>query len=175
VQVEGLRVMFEGLNPERILGATLSTGLGRFALERAVSYVKDREVWGVPIGQHQIVAHPQAKARIELELAGLMMRKAAALYDAGSPLASEAANMAKCIAAEAGIRCIDTAVQVRHKSQKQGRPLACHGWHSTSGARPAWPIGPSFRRYPRCRVTGVMRRSAVTLTAARLRHDLELS
>lgn len=112
VQDKGLRVVFEGLNPERILGATLSTGLGRFALERAVSYVKDREVWGVPIGRHQAVAHPLAKAKIELELAGLMMRKAAALYDAGSPLAGEAANMAKYAAAEAGIHCIDTAVQV---------------------------------------------------------------
>jgi alkylation response protein AidB-like acyl-CoA dehydrogenase len=111
-QDNGLRVVFEGLNPERILGATLSTGLGRFALDRAVSYVKDREVWGVPIGHHQAVAHPLAKAKIELELAGLMMRKAAALYDAGSPLAGEAANMAKYAAGEAGTLCVDSAIQV---------------------------------------------------------------
>jgi alkylation response protein AidB-like acyl-CoA dehydrogenase len=111
-QDKGLRVVFEGLNPERILGATLSTGLGRYALNKAVAYVKEREVWGVPIGSHQAVAHPLAKAKIELELAGLMMRKAAALYDAGSPLAGEAANMAKYAAAEAGIHCVDSAIQV---------------------------------------------------------------
>jgi alkylation response protein AidB-like acyl-CoA dehydrogenase len=111
-QDRGLRVVFEGLNPERILGATLSTGLGRFALDRAVSYVKEREVWGVPIGRHQAVAHPLAKAKIELEMAGLMMRKAAALYDAGSPLAGEAANMAKYAAGEAGVHCVDAAIQV---------------------------------------------------------------
>jgi alkylation response protein AidB-like acyl-CoA dehydrogenase len=111
-QDHGLRVVFEGLNPERILGATLSTGIGRFALERAVSYVKDRQVWSVPIGAHQAVAHPLAKAKIELELAGLMIRKATALYDAASPLAGEAANMAKYTAGEAGILCVDSAVQV---------------------------------------------------------------
>jgi alkylation response protein AidB-like acyl-CoA dehydrogenase len=109
---QGLRVMFEGLNPERIMIATLSTGIGRFALERGASYAKDREVWGVPIGQHQGVAHPLAKAKIELELAGLMVRKAAALYDAGSSQAGEAANMAKYAAAEAGVSCVDTAIQV---------------------------------------------------------------
>ena len=112
VRDQGLRVMFEGLNPERVMIATLSTGLGRFALDRAVSYVKQREVWGVPIAQHQGVAHPLAKAKIALDLAGLMMHKAAALYDAGSPLAAEAANMAKYAAAEAGVQCIDTAIQV---------------------------------------------------------------
>jgi alkylation response protein AidB-like acyl-CoA dehydrogenase len=111
-QDKGLRIVFEGLNPERILGATLSTGLARYALNKAVSYVKDRQVWGVPIATHQAVAHPLAKAKIELDLAGLMMRKAAALYDAGSPEAGEAANMAKYAAGEAGIHCVDAAIQV---------------------------------------------------------------
>jgi alkylation response protein AidB-like acyl-CoA dehydrogenase len=109
---QGLRVMFEGLNPERIMIATLSTGIGRFALERGAAYAREREVWGVPIGKHQGVAHPLAKAKIELELAGLMVRKAAALYDAGSSQAGEAANMAKYAAAEAGVSCVDTAIQV---------------------------------------------------------------
>lgn len=109
---QGLRVMFEGLNPERIMIATLSTGIGRFALDRGASYAREREVWGVPIGKHQGVAHPLAKAKIELELAGLMVRKAAALYDAGSSRAGEAANMAKYAAADAGVNCADTAIQV---------------------------------------------------------------
>jgi alkylation response protein AidB-like acyl-CoA dehydrogenase len=109
---QGLRVMFEGLNPERIMIATLSTGIGRFALERGASYARERAVWGVPIGKHQGVAHPLAKAKIELELAGLMVRKAAALYDAGSSQAAEAANMAKYAAAEAGVNCLDAAIQV---------------------------------------------------------------
>jgi alkylation response protein AidB-like acyl-CoA dehydrogenase len=112
VEDKGLSVMFEGLNPERIMIATLSTGIGRFALEKGASYAREREVWGVPIGQHQAVAHPLAKAKIELELAGLMMRKAAALYDAGSSQAGEAANMAKYAAADAGVNCLDAVIQL---------------------------------------------------------------
>ena len=57
------------------------------------------------------MAHPLAEAKIELELARLMAQKAAALYDAGAKGAGEAANMAKYAAAEAGIRCVDQAIQ----------------------------------------------------------------
>jgi alkylation response protein AidB-like acyl-CoA dehydrogenase len=110
-QDRGLRIVFEGLNPERILGATVSIGIGRYALDKATAYAKERSVWGVPIAQHQAVAHPLAKAKVELECARLMVRKACALYDAGSPAAGEACNMAKYIAAEAGVNCLDAAIQ----------------------------------------------------------------
>lgn len=109
---EGLRVIFDGLNPERILGAMLSIGLGRYALDKAVRYAKEREVWDVPIGAHQALAHPLAKAKVELELARLMVHKACALYDGGDPGAGEAANMAKYAAAEASLHCVDQAIQV---------------------------------------------------------------
>jgi len=107
----GLGVVFDGLNPERIMGASISTGVGRLALERGAGYARERQVWGQPIGAHQGVAHPLAEAKIQLELARLMTRKAAALYDAGVPGAGEAANMAKYAAAEAGIHCVDSAIQ----------------------------------------------------------------
>jgi len=107
----GLGVVFDGLNPERIMGASLSTGVARLALEKGAAYARERSVWGKPIGAHQAVAHPLAAAKIELELARLMTRKAAALYDAGVPGAGEAANMAKYAAAEAGIHCVDSAIQ----------------------------------------------------------------
>jgi alkylation response protein AidB-like acyl-CoA dehydrogenase len=67
----------------------------------------------VPIGKHQGVAHPLAKAKIELELARLMMAKAAWAHDheRDRVVAGEAANMAKFAAAEAGLECLDTAIQ----------------------------------------------------------------
>jgi alkylation response protein AidB-like acyl-CoA dehydrogenase len=113
VEGDGLRQVFFGLNPERILSATLCTGIGRYALERASAYANEREVWGVPIGRHQGVAHPLATAKIELELARLMMQKAAWMHDhAADPVAAgEAANMAKYAAAEAGMHCLDAAIQ----------------------------------------------------------------
>ncbi|MEY9847369.1 acyl-CoA dehydrogenase family protein [Streptacidiphilus sp. MAP5-3] len=108
----GLLQLFAGLNPERIMAAAYSTGMARFALDRAVDYAKERTVWKTPIGAHQGLAHPLAQVRIELELARLMMQKAAFLYDAGDDLgAGEAANMAKYAAAEAAVRSVDQAVQ----------------------------------------------------------------
>jgi alkylation response protein AidB-like acyl-CoA dehydrogenase len=111
-QDAALAQLFAGLNPERIMAAAGSVGMGRYALDRAVKYANEREVWGKPIGTHQGLSHPLAKAKVELELAKLMMQKAASLYDAGDDMgAGESANMAKYAAAEAGIACADQAVQ----------------------------------------------------------------
>jgi alkylation response protein AidB-like acyl-CoA dehydrogenase len=107
----GLRLLFDGLNPERIMGAAISNGIGRRALDQAAEYAKSRSVWQAPIATHQGIAHPLAEAKIHLELARLMTRKAAVLYDAGERGAGEAANMAKFAAAEAAIECVDRAIQ----------------------------------------------------------------
>jgi alkylation response protein AidB-like acyl-CoA dehydrogenase len=104
--------LFAGLNPERIMGAASAVGMGRFAINKAVDYVKTRQVWKTPIGAHQGLSHPLAQNHIEIELAKLMMQKAATLYDAGDDVgAAEAANMAKYAAGEASVRAVDQAVQ----------------------------------------------------------------
>jgi alkylation response protein AidB-like acyl-CoA dehydrogenase len=108
----GLLQLFAGLNPERVMAAAMGAGIGRRALAKAVAYATDRQVFKVPIGAHQGLAHPLAQAKIELELARLMGQKAAWLYDAGDDQgAGEAANMAKYAAAEAAIHCVDQAIQ----------------------------------------------------------------
>ncbi|GAB3792540.1 acyl-CoA dehydrogenase family protein [Nocardioides ungokensis] len=108
----GLVQLFAGLNPERIMAASFSTGLARFALDRATAYAKERTVFKDAIGSHQAIAHPLAQSHIEIELARLMTQKAAALYDAGDDMgAGEAANMAKYAAAEAACDAADRAVQ----------------------------------------------------------------
>ncbi|WP_405807775.1 acyl-CoA dehydrogenase [Streptomyces sp. NBC_00210] len=107
----GLLQLFAGLNPERIMTAAFGIGMGRYALAKAIDYAKTRQVWKAPIGAHQAIAHPLAQAHIELELARLMMQKAAALYDAGDDIgAGEAANMAKYAAGEACVKAVDQAV-----------------------------------------------------------------
>ena len=111
-ETAGLKAAFDGLNPERIMGASISNGVARRALEVASAYANERKVWGdTPIGAHQGLSHPLAQAKIEHELARLMTQKAAALYDAGAP-AGEPANMAKYAAAEAAIKCVDQAIQI---------------------------------------------------------------
>jgi len=106
----GFAQVFHGLNPERITGAALCVGIARYALGRAAAYAKDRAVWSTPIGAHQGVSHPLAKAAIETELAALMTRKAAWAHDSGQP-AGEASNMAKYAAAEAALGAVDAAIQ----------------------------------------------------------------
>jgi alkylation response protein AidB-like acyl-CoA dehydrogenase len=104
--------LFAGLNPERIMGAASAVGMGRFAIGKAVDYVKTRKVWNTPIGAHQGLSHPLAANHVEIELAKLMMQKAAALYDSGDDMgAAESANMAKYAAGEASARAVDQAVQ----------------------------------------------------------------
>ncbi|MER6122246.1 acyl-CoA dehydrogenase family protein [Streptomyces sp. NPDC001795] len=107
----GLLQLFAGLNPERVMTAAFAIGMGRYALSRAVEYARDRSVWKQPIGAHQAIAHPLAQSHIELELARLMMQKAAFLYDSGDDVgAGEAANMAKYAAGEACVKAVDQAV-----------------------------------------------------------------
>jgi alkylation response protein AidB-like acyl-CoA dehydrogenase len=109
----GLPALFSGLNPERITVAAMSIGTARYALARASAYASSRSVWGRPIGSHQGVAHPLAHATIQVELARLMVAKAASLYDLGRDVeAGVAANMAKYASAEAAALAVDTAIQV---------------------------------------------------------------
>lgn len=109
---DGLHQVFTGLNPERIMGAAMGNGIARYALEKASSYARERQVWGVPIGIHQGISHPLAHAAIQVSLARLMTQKAAWLHDQGSPQAAEAANMAKYAAAEASLLAMDQAIQI---------------------------------------------------------------
>ena len=106
---KGLRAIFHGLNPERILIAAEAVGLGRAALRKAAQYARERVVFGRPIGQNQGIQHPLAKAWMALEAANLMVFRAAELYDAGEDCAVEA-NSAKFLAAEAAFAACDTAV-----------------------------------------------------------------
>ncbi|WP_067904450.1 acyl-CoA dehydrogenase family protein [Nocardia vaccinii] len=106
----GLRQVFAGLNPERILASGISTGIGRYAVSKAVAYAQNRQVWSVPIGAHQGVSHPLAEAHIAVELARMAAYRAAELFDSGLP-AAEAANIAKFTAADASLKALDQAIQ----------------------------------------------------------------
>ena len=107
---KGLRQVFAGLNPERILVGALSSGIGRYAIAKATEYAGTRQVWSEPIGAHQGVAHPLAAAHIDVELGRLATARSAALFDAGEN-AGEAANIAKYAASEASLKALDQAIQ----------------------------------------------------------------
>ncbi len=107
----GLAALFHGLNPERIGSAALLCGIARYALDKGARYARERAVWSAPIGAHQAIAHPLARALVETEAARLMTARAAALYDAGAPSAGSAAGMAKLMAADAAAHALDAAIQ----------------------------------------------------------------
>ena len=107
---QGFAHILHGLNPERILLSATACGIGEVAIRRAVQYAKERIVFGRPIGANQAIAHPLAKAHMELGAAYQMMRLAAWRYDAGLSCGDEA-NTAKYLAAQASYFAADQAVQ----------------------------------------------------------------
>jgi acyl-CoA dehydrogenase len=107
---QGFRYLLDGLNAERILIAAECVGDGRWLIERACAYARERVVFSRPIGQNQGIQFPLARAHVNVEAADLMRIKAAALFDAGQPCGAEA-NMAKLLAADASWEAANVAVQ----------------------------------------------------------------
>ena len=107
---KGFRYLLDGLNAERILIAAEALGIGRAAMVKAVAYANERVVFGRPIGKNQGVAFPLAEAKMRLDAAELMIRKASWLIDNGQTCGAEA-NMAKWLAADAAFFAADRAVQ----------------------------------------------------------------
>jgi acyl-CoA dehydrogenase len=107
---KGFRYLIDGLNAERILIAAECVGDGRWFVERATRYAKERVVFGRPIGQNQGVQFPIAHAYAAVEAADLMRWRAAAMFDRGEPCGAEA-NMAKLLAADASWEAANVAVQ----------------------------------------------------------------
>jgi acyl-CoA dehydrogenase len=106
----GFQQLLDGLNPERIVVAMEAIGIGRAALRLAVDYANERVVFGKPIGGNQAIAHPLAEQWARLEAAELMALHAARLYDEGASCGKET-NAAKFLAADAGFRAADAALQ----------------------------------------------------------------
>ncbi|KPD10491.1 MULTISPECIES: acyl-CoA dehydrogenase family protein [Rhodobacterales] len=106
----GFHYILDGLNAERTLIAAECIGDGYWFIDKVTNYVKEREVFGRPIGQNQGVQFPIAEAKIELEAANLMRFKACALFDAGQACGTEA-NMAKYLAAKASWEAANACLQ----------------------------------------------------------------
>ncbi|HVA85936.1 MAG TPA: acyl-CoA dehydrogenase family protein [Candidatus Saccharimonadales bacterium] len=106
----GFRYLLDGLNAERILIAAECIGDGRWFVERATRYAKDRVVFGRAIGQNQGIQFPIARTYVNVEAADLMRFQAADLFDRGEACGAEA-NMAKLLAADASWEAANVAVQ----------------------------------------------------------------
>lgn len=110
VEGKGFRYILSGMNAERILIASECIGDGRFFVDRASAYARDRSVFGRPIGQNQGIQFPIARAHIEVMAASEMVDKAAAMFDADIDCGTEA-NIAKLLASEASWSAADMCIQ----------------------------------------------------------------
>ena len=110
----GALVMFNSLNPERILAAAMCSGMSQYSVGMAADYAKERKVFrDTPIGAYQGIAHPLAMAKAEHEAARLLMLKAAWAYDQGWAPAKvgSLANMCKLLNSESAIHSVDVAIE----------------------------------------------------------------
>lgn len=108
---EGFAVLWDVLNPERILAAAGGIGAADAALRLASDYARERVVFGRPIGSNQGLAFPLAQIKAKTELGRLMTYKAAWLFDQGLPCGDEA-DVAKLTGAQAAWEAADQAFQV---------------------------------------------------------------
>jgi acyl-CoA dehydrogenase len=110
----GALVMFNSLNPERILAAAMCSGMSDYCITMASDYAKERKVFrDTPIGAYQGIAHPLAMAKAEHEAARLIMLKAAWAFDEQweSGKVGSLANMCKLLNADSAIHSVDVAME----------------------------------------------------------------
>lgn len=109
----GTDVLFDALNPERMVVAAGAIGGGRHVLKRGVEYANERTIFKGPIGAYQGLQHPMAEARALLESASLLVQKAAWLQDAGAhaKVVGDLANMGKLVGTDAAFKAADAAIQ----------------------------------------------------------------
>lgn len=106
----GFRYILDGLNAERTLIAAECIGDGYWFVDKVSQYVKDRVVFGRPIGQNQGVQFPIARSFVNVEAASLMRFEAARRFDAHEPCGAQA-NMAKLLAADASWEAANACLQ----------------------------------------------------------------
>jgi acyl-CoA dehydrogenase len=106
----GFAVLWDVLNPERILAAAGGVGSAQAALDVAVSYARERRVFDRPIGSNQAIQFPLAQIKAKTELGRLMTYKAAWLFDQGKPCGNEA-NIAKLTGAQVAWEAANQAFQ----------------------------------------------------------------
>lgn len=110
----GTMVLFNSLNPERLMAGAISCGMAAYLIKRSVDYARERVVFGDrPIGSYQAISHPLAQLHIEVEATRHLLYRAAWGFDAGQDAQEVGfyANAAKYKAAEVAIAAADRAIQ----------------------------------------------------------------
>jgi len=107
---QGFRYILDGMNAERTLIASECIGDGRWFIDTASAYARERRVFGRPIGQNQGIQFPLARAYAAVQAAALAVAHAARRFESGERIGAEA-NIAKLLASEASWQAAEACVQ----------------------------------------------------------------
>jgi len=138
-QEMGLYQLFDTVNPERLIGASGAIGIGRCALDRAIDYAKDREVFDGPIAAYQAIQHPIADSYAKLQGAQGLIRKTARMHDndRDPKKVAEISNIAKLRASEVGHEATDVALQTHGGNGFSREYAVIEMWKGTRLAKTA--------------------------------------
>ena len=124
---EGFKIGLLGVSLGRIYNTARAVGLGRWALEKALDYAKQREAFGQKIAEYQGVSFPLAESAMELHAAHLMGLNVASLLDRGERAIKEL-SMTKAYAVEVGFRAVDRAMQTHGAIGFTNELHLTHAW-----------------------------------------------
>jgi acyl-CoA dehydrogenase len=125
---DGFKLALYGVSLGRVYYSARAVGQGRWALEKALDYAKQREAFGQSISNYQGVAFPLADCATELHAAHLLGLNAAMLLDQGSPAIKEL-SMAKSYSVQVGLRAVDRAMQTHGGMGLTNEVGLVHAWH----------------------------------------------
>ncbi|MCT2587604.1 acyl-CoA dehydrogenase family protein [Actinophytocola gossypii] len=109
---DGWRVAMRTLDMFRPSVGAFAVGMAQAALDAAVAHTADREAFGRPLRTFQAVSHQLAEVATRVHAARLLVRDAAAAYDAGTGRTGHLSAMAKLFATETAQQAVDVAIQV---------------------------------------------------------------
>lgn len=109
---QGFRIAMSVLDVFRSTVAAAALGFARRALDESLKRVRERELFGAPLFELQIVQGHVADMALTVDAAALLIYRAAWTKDAGAPRVSREAAMAKLFATDGAQEVIDKAVQI---------------------------------------------------------------
>jgi len=108
----GFNIAMAGLDGGRLNIAACSLGGGQNALDRTITYMRDRKAFGKSLTEFQALQFRLADMASELEAARTFLWRAACALDAKAPDATRLCAMAKRLATDSGFRVANDALQL---------------------------------------------------------------
>ncbi len=125
----GFNAALYGVSLGRIYNSARAVGYGRWALETALAYAKQREAFGSPISDYQGVMFPLAESATELHAAHLMGLNVGGLLDQGNKSVKEL-SMTKAYSVQIGLKAVDRAMQTHGAMGFTNEIGLVDAWHS---------------------------------------------